>query len=40
MPFSASDLKQSNAVLVAETTYEDPDNETDKITLLICKPAI
>ena len=39
MPFASADLKQPNAVLIAETTYEDADNETDKITLFICKPS-
>jgi len=39
MPFASADLKQPNAVLIAETTYEDAENEADKITLFICKPA-
>jgi hypothetical protein len=39
MPFAAADQRQPNSVVIAETVYEDPDNETDKITLQICKPA-
>lgn len=39
MPFASAEMKQKNAVLIAETTYEDADNESDKITLYICKPA-
>lgn len=37
MPFAPVDQKQPNAVLIAETTFEDLDNEADQINLFICK---
>lgn len=39
MPFASADLKQPDAVLIAETTFEDAENEAEKISLFICKPA-
>jgi len=38
-PFVSADMKQKGAVLIGETSYENADNESESITLYICKPA-
>ena len=38
-PFHSAESKQNNAVLIGTTTYENADNESEFITLYICKPA-
>lgn len=40
MPFVPHQSRQKQAVLIDETTFENPDDATDVVTLYICKPAV